>query len=65
MKRIVVAVVPGRTTDAVLSLLVPFQATATRGNRAAAEFLRTGSHTAWRRVDGSLFRDPDFAGVRP
>ncbi len=37
-----------------------FESAARAGDRDAAQFLRTGSHSAWRRVDGHLFRDPDF-----
>lgn len=54
----------GTPADRVRALAL-FQTAANLGDSAAAEFLRTGSHTAWRRVDGSLFRDPDFAGVGP
>lgn len=44
--------------------LALFRTAAGEGDADAAAFLRTGSHSAWRRTDGSLFRDPDFdAGV--
>lgn len=40
--------------------LALFRTAAALGDSDAAEFLRSGTHTAWRRMDGSLFRDPDF-----
>ncbi|MDO9598421.1 MAG: hypothetical protein Q7J47_11940 [Azoarcus sp.] len=65
MKRIVVGMVLGGTAGAVLSLLALFQAAVKRCNSAAAESLLTGLHAVWRQVEGSLFRDPDFAGAQP
>lgn len=44
--------------------LALFQTAASLGDSAAGEFLRTGTHAAWRRIDGSLFRDPDFVELR-
>lgn len=40
--------------------LTLFRTAASLGDSAAADFLRSGTHTAWRRADGGFFRDPDF-----
>lgn len=43
--------------DAALTM---FREAAAEGDVDANQFLAEGWHAAWRRADGSLFRDPDF-----
>lgn len=46
--------------------LALFRSAAALGDADAAAFLQTGTHSAWRRLDGSLYRDPDYvARVAP
>jgi TPR repeat protein len=40
--------------------LALFQEAADAGDADARQFLAEGWHAAWRRLDGSLYRDPDF-----
>lgn len=40
--------------------LALFRSAAALGDADAVDFLRSGSHSAWRQADGSLFHDPDF-----
>ncbi|QID16339.1 sel1 repeat family protein [Nitrogeniibacter mangrovi] len=42
-----------------------FRQAAAQGDADAAEFLRTGTHHAWRRADGRAFADPAFIPARP